>query len=279
MRNLVSAACGIWAACALAAAAQTGPDRGPAPALPGAAATLAEAGPQRATPQDRAGSDGAVAAAGGMARSPVLVELYTAQGCSSCPPADEIMARLAGDPRVVALSLHVDYWDYLGWADRFARPEFTKRQKAYAKASGSRMIYTPQMVIGGTEAVIGNKADQIEAAIAGQAAAPRPYDIRLTLTRDRGRFVIRAEAVPPSDRQFRVQLVRYMPGQDVAIERGENAGKVVSYHNIVTAWQPLAEWQATEPFAFALPAEGEDAAVAIVQELGHGAVMAVAHLP
>lgn len=274
MRNLVSAACGIWAACALAAAAQTGPERGPAP---GPAATMAQSAPQKAAPRDGSGSDGAVALPA--ARSPVLVELYTSQGCSSCPPADEIMARLAGDPRVVALALHVDYWDYLGWEDRFARPEFTKRQKAYAKAGGSRMIYTPQMVIGGTEAVIGNKADQIEAAIAGQSAAPRPYDIRLTLTREGDHFVIRAEAVPPSDRQFRVQLVRYAPGKQVAIERGENAGRVVAYHNIVTSWQPIGDWRATEAFSFALPADGTDPAVAIVQEAGPGAVMAVAHLP
>ncbi len=242
MRQLVSAACGLWTAFALAAAAQT---------APGASDETA---------------------------SPVLVELFTSQGCSSCPPADAVFAGLAQDPRVIALALHVDYWDYLGWEDRFARPEFTKRQKAYAKMAGAKMVYTPQVIVGGQEAMIGHKAGLIEEAVRRQAAAARAYDIRLTVTREGDRFVIRAEAVPPTDRRFRVQFVRFRPQEEVAIERGENAGQVVTYHNIVTSWDPVADWTATTPFSATLPATGSDPAVAIVQEEGPGAVAAAAIL-
>ena len=85
----------------------------------------------------------------------VIVELYTSQGCSSCPPADEFVAMLASDPRILPLALHVDYWDYIGWEDHFAQGKFTDRQRAYAKAVGSRTIYTPQLIIGGQDRIEG----------------------------------------------------------------------------------------------------------------------------
>ena len=91
--------------------------------------------------------------------SGVVVELYTSQGCSSCPPADAYLEELAQEPGVIALALHVDYWDYLGWKDEFANPDFTDRQKTYATANGSNTIYTPQMVVAGTDMVEGSDPD------------------------------------------------------------------------------------------------------------------------
>lgn len=211
---------------------------------------------------------------------PVLVELYTSQGCSSCPPADELMGRLVQDGRVIALALHVDYWDYLGWQDAFARPEFTKRQKAYARAQGSRMIFTPQIIVGGQDSLVGTRADEVEAAIGRHvhAAAAAGQQVRLTLQREGDTIHIRAEAVPPADRILRVQLVRYTPSAEVAIERGENAGHRLTYHNIVTSWQVVGEWRATAPFELAAPAAGRDPAVVIIQSDGPGEVLATAAL-
>ena len=206
----------------------------------------------------------------------VVVELYTSQGCSSCPPADDLMAVLADEPGVIALALHVDYWDYLGWADGFAQAAFTERQKAYARSAGKKMIYTPQMIVGGQDRVVGHKSDEVRAAIARQSAAPR--DIRLTVTREGGTLRIAAEAVPPSDRRLRVQLVRYLPERRVAIEKGENAGRIVTYRNIVTSWQRLDDWHAMAPLALAAPAEGDDPVVVILQEDGPAEIVAAAVL-
>jgi hypothetical protein len=210
--------------------------------------------------------------------APVVVELFTSQGCSSCPPADALLAGLAADPRVIALALHVDYWDYLGWEDVFARPEFTKRQKAYARAGGRKMVFTPQIVVAGQESVVGSDAAAVHAAIARQAraAADRGLAVRLTVARHGDQIVIRAEAVPPTDRGLRIELVRYRPHQAVEIGRGENAGHTLDYHNIVTSWQGLADWRATAPVELTAPAPGPDPAVVIVQDGGPGAVLAAA---
>ena len=104
---------------------------------------------------------------------PVVVELFTSQGCSSCPPADAFLHELSQRDDVIALALHVDYWDYIGWKDIFAQPAFTKRQKAYAKAGGRRSVYTPQMIIGGQDHVVGTHEENASALIQQHAAAER----------------------------------------------------------------------------------------------------------
>ena len=145
----------------------------------------------------------------------VVVELYTSQGCSSCPPADEFVAMLASNPQILPLALHVDYWDYIGWADKFAHPKFTDRQRAYAKAVGSRTIYTPQLIIGGADRIEGfapeETADRLREHMEAGTA------VRLTVTREGDRLVIRAEADPPLTEPVRVQLVRYKPEETVMI--------------------------------------------------------------
>src|SRR5690606_3856896 len=110
---------------------------------------------------------------------PVVVELYTSQGCSSCPPADALMEELAARSDVIALSLHVDYWDYIGWEDSFAQPAYGQRQRSYAQAAGEHMVYTPQMVIGGTHQVIGTDAMALMDAIRAHAALPVAVNLEL----------------------------------------------------------------------------------------------------
>lgn len=217
-----------------------------------------------------------VAQAQATGAAPVLVELYTSQGCSSCPPADALLAELAERDDVLALALHVDYWDYLGWADAFARPEFTQRQKRYARAAGARMIYTPQMVIAGTDRVQGHKAAEIADRIAAHAASlPR---VALSVTREGQGIRIQASAEPPLSVPAIVHLVRYVPEQAVSIERGENAGREVLYRNIVTEWRALAEWAGAEPVQLRVSAERGHPLAVIVQEQGPGAVLAAARI-
>jgi len=204
--------------------------------------------------------------------SPVVVELYTSQGCASCPPADALMAELAKRPDVIGLALHVDYWDYLGWADIFANPAFTKRQKRYARAHGQKMIYTPQMIVAGTDMVQGNLAAEVLARIdAHSGAVPR---VVLQATRHGARLVIEAEANPPLDRNAVIHLVRYLPHEAVEIERGENAGRAVVYHNIVSDWSTPAEWTGKDAIRLETALDGEQPVVVIVQEAGPGAVLA-----
>jgi hypothetical protein len=216
------------------------------------------------------------AAAPSVAEPVVVIELYTSQGCSSCPPADEFVAMLASDPRILPLALHVDYWDYIGWADKFASPQFTDRQRDYARAIGSRTIYTPQLIIGGTDRIEGfspqETSDRLRAHLALEP------EITLTVQREGDRVVIRALADPPLEGAVRVQLVRYKPEETVLIERGENAGKTITYHNIVTSWQRLDDWSGQAPLEMTVPFPGAEPGAVILQADGPAAILAAARI-
>ncbi|WP_136645944.1 thioredoxin family protein [Tabrizicola sp. YIM 78059] len=216
------------------------------------------------------------AAAPVAAEQVVVVELYTSQGCSSCPPADEFVAMLASDPRILPLALHVDYWDYIGWADKFAHPKFTDRQRAYAKAVGSRTIYTPQLIIGGQDRIEGFAPDKTAERLRAHLKATTP--VRLSVTREGERIVIRAEADPPLKEPVRVQLVRYKPQETVTIERGENAGRTMTYHNIVTSWEAVADWAGQEPLELVAPYGGDEPGAVILQTAGPAAILAAARV-
>lgn len=216
-------------------------------------------------------------AAGQNGGGAVVIELYTSQGCSSCPPADALLRQLAIDPRVIALSMHVDYWDYLGWKDKFASPQFTQRQRDYARAAGDKMIYTPQMVIGGIDRVVGSDASEVGAAIGSNLALTR--DVNLTLAREGDRIVIRAVAAQPSNDSFKVQLVRYLDEATVSVRRGENAGHDLTYSHVVTSWQPLTDWDAGSPLEMSADAAGSQGVAVIIQADGPSRIIAAAALP
>jgi hypothetical protein len=216
------------------------------------------------------------AAVPALAEDVVVVELYTSQGCSSCPPADEFVAMLAADPRLLPLALHVDYWDYIGWADKFAMPQFTDRQRDYARAIGSRTIYTPQLIIGGRDRIEGFAPQETAAQLERHLALSS--DVRLSVERRGDSLVIRAEADPPLDQPARIQLVRYKPEETVAIERGENAGKTITYRNIVTAWEGLGIWSGQEPMELSVPFSGSQPGAVIVQHEGPSAILAAARV-
>lgn len=208
------------------------------------------------------------------ADEPVVVELFTSQGCSSCPPADDILRELSDRDDVIALALHVDYWDYIGWADVFADPAFTERQKAYARAAGERMVYTPQMIVGGIDHVVGARAMELAELIDAHSEAPRPVDIELTVEGDTLKITARGDGTADP---CVVQVVRYMPEETVAIERGENAGHTLTYANIVQEWEVVGTWDGLGSFEADVPRGGEPLAV-IVQRDGHGPVLGAAAL-
>ncbi len=200
--------------------------------------------------------------------SPTVVELFTSQGCSACPPADELLASIAGRPDVIALSLHVDYWDYLGWEDPFAQPAFTARQKAYARAAGSRTIYTPQMIVGGDHSLVGPNATDLETLIAQEKqVTPR---VGLQVSGEAGTYQIDISAPKPLGKNAVVQIVRFAPQARVEILRGENAGMVLDYVNVVTAWHAVAEWDGAAPTRLNAKIDGDEPAVVIVQEARPG---------
>lgn len=208
--------------------------------------------------------------------NPVVIELFTSQGCSSCPPADKLLHQLAERDDVIALALHVDYWDYIGWADSFARPEHTDRQRKYAHIGGRKMIYTPQMVINGQEDVVGAHAMEVMDLIAKhKAIAPM---ITIELKRAGSTLEIRAEVLEPVQSPLIVQIVRYVPRQTVEIKRGENAGRTLSYANVVQDWMVLGEWTGAEPFEAEADLPGEDAAAVLVQYPGPGEILAAARI-
>ena len=170
------------------------------------------------------------------AQSPVVVELYTSQGCSSCPPADAIFAELAQRDDVIALALHVDYWDYIGWKDEFAVPAFADRQRSYAAAAHRRSIYTPQMVVNGQTDIVGARPMELSEAIAKHAAMPSP--VTLDVTRQGDALKISAQNTGAAGNMV-VQLVRYTPMSNTRITRGENAGMTLDYANVARDWQVL----------------------------------------
>jgi hypothetical protein len=207
----------------------------------------------------------------------VVVELYTSQGCSSCPPADRLLAELAEMEDVIALALHVDYWDYIGWKDELARPEHTARQKGYARAAGRGMVYTPQFIIGGLERVTGYEPLEVAEIIQRHRAAPRP--VALSVRRDGELVMIEARAIGPVEGTVVVQVARYVPLHRVAITRGENAGRTFDYRNAVDLWAEIGRWNGKGTWSGTARVAGEAPLAVILQREGYGPVLAAARVP
>lgn len=172
-----------------------------------------------------------------------VVELFTSQGCSSCPPADKLLLEIARRDDIAALSLPVDYWDYIGWKDTFGRPEHTQRQKAYAKARGDGKVYTPQAVVNGLRHCVGSDAGEIEKAArhSGKAGA---LSVAMRAEASNGGIVLNigpAGAGSPAAGQ--IMLFRVSSQKEVQIGRGENSGRKVSYANVVRSFEAVGEWR------------------------------------
>ncbi|TAK46954.1 MAG: DUF1223 domain-containing protein [Xanthobacteraceae bacterium] len=195
-----------------------------------------------------------------------VVELFTSQGCSSCPPADRLLGDLAADPSIVALSLPVDYWDYLGWKDTLASPRFTARQRAYSRARGDRDVYTPQMIVNGRVQVVGNDRARIEKAIGEARLGDDAVPVTLSLAKDRLKVAVGQAKAASASEVWICALTRQIA---VSIGRGENRDRQVVYHNVVRRWHKIDNWNgATANWDVPLESirsEGVDAAVVFIQ--------------
>lgn len=167
-----------------------------------------------------------------------VVELFTSQGCSSCPPADKILGKLAKERDVLALSWHVDYWDYLGWKDSFASQFNTERQRRYAKSLKERNIYTPQAVINGQSHVVGSRENNIRSMIDQQSSSGSGLTVPINASVVGDSLAIDIPASSASDKAT-LWLVYYNNSNEVAIGRGENSGRTIVYHNVVRDLQML----------------------------------------
>jgi hypothetical protein len=215
--------------------------------------------------------------AGRAQQNTVVIELYTSQGCSSCPPADALLPRLADMPGVIALALHVDYWDYLGWKDSFGNVQYTKRQKAYAKALHQRPLFTPQMIVQGQDILIGHKEGQIVSRVNAYLAEAAP--VALSIRRRTGGLAIHAEGRGSMiEGPLDVHLVRFLESDQVDIEAGENAGRTMTYTNVVTDWETIARWDGVEPLKLDVDAGPDEPVAVILQKAGTGPVVTAAEL-
>lgn len=213
----------------------------------------------------------ALAATGAAAAQPLtVVELFTSQGCSSCPPANANLIKLKDRPGVLALSFNVTYWDYLGWKDTFGKPEFTERQVRYEPGLGRSGPFTPQMVVNGRADAVGNVLPEVETLIAKPAPAAGP-----ALSLAGGKAVVGAGAAPAGGAD--IWLVHYRPGVvDVPVGRGENSGHTLPHANVVRSLTRLGSWTGAAT-TLPLPAARDGLATAVlVQAPDGGPILAAA---
>ena len=200
-----------------------------------------------------------------------VVELFTSQGCSSCPPADKILGELARDPSVIALSLPIDYWDYLGWKDTLADSRFSARQKAYSHVRGDRDVYTPQVIVNGATHVIGSDRARIEGAIKDTGRADKVMSLPVTMTLAGKQLTVSVAAGKDSaPARGEVWLCSISKSVPIAIGRGENRGREVVYHNVVRNLLKVGDFTGSSQ-SWTVPLDsvqrdGIDAAAVLVQD-------------
>jgi hypothetical protein len=212
--------------------------------------------------------------------APVVVELFTSQGCSSCPPADELLGELAQRPGVIALAMHIDYWDYIGWKDPFASPKLTARQRDYVRNLGLRYVYTPQMIIDGRADVVGLHRNKVLKTIEKAARTRKGLEVGFSRA-DGGKIIISAGHAP--DDGAAVWLAVFDSRHETEVPRGENAGRKLLGYNVVRSMTRIGTWrgEAMEiPFDMAAAAAGgRDGCAVIVQQGRAGTVLGAAQMP
>ena len=214
----------------------------------------------------------------GAAKRQVVLELFTSQGCSSCPPADALIERLSNRPDLLALSLPVTYWDMLGWKDTLASEMNTRRQKAYASAMGRGGVYTPQIIVDGVSDVVGSREGQLDAAIGARRSDLR--DIPVALSASPNAIHIEIGSVPERTAdEATVWMFHVLSHASVRIGAGENKGRSIDYQNVVRNIRAVAIWKG-QPLALDVPRGDQalpqyDSIAVIVQEGGYGRVIGV----
>lgn len=220
--------------------------------------------------------------AGDQAKS--VVELFTSQGCSSCPPADKLLGKLAQRDDVIALTFPVDYWDYLGWKDTLASPAFSARQRAYAKARRDGKVYTPQVVVDGAYHAVGSHAHAVKQTILKSLAATKNSRVPMKIWAEGDSLVISVEDAAPGMRvkPSTVWLALIKQAETVKIERGENRGETITYYNVVRELTPVGQWNG-KAVTIKLPKHhlmnrGSDSCTVLLQHDTAGPVIAAAEM-
>jgi hypothetical protein len=212
--------------------------------------------------------------------APVTVlELFTSQGCSSCPPADALLGEFAKREGVLALTMPVNYWDYLGWKDTLAAESFSKRQRAYAATRGDHEIYTPQIIVNGLAQVVGSKPEAVNAAIERTTPAVAPARVPLSVSCDGEKIAVKAGGAPGGEhRGGAIWVVLYSRAVDVDIKRGENYGRQITYTNVVRHLLSAGRWEG-QAASYQMSRPNEDASdgcAAFVQADKSSAIIAAA---
>jgi hypothetical protein len=217
-----------------------------------------------------------------------VVELFTSQGCSSCPPADRILGELAQDPSIIALTLPIDYWDYLGWKDTLADARFSARQKAYSQARGDREVYTPQVVVNGSVHVLGSDRARIDGAIDTTKKSDDVMSVPVTMTQTGMQLnvSVAGSGKGAAAMHGEVWICSISKAVPISIQRGENKGREITYHNVVRNLLKVGDWDGASGH-WTVPVEnvfhdGIDAAVVYVQNGNHdkpGAMLGAAYMP
>ena len=207
-----------------------------------------------------------------------VVELFTSQGCSSCPPADALIGELAERADVLALSEHVDYWDYLGWRDPFAIAATTRRQRGYARRLGLGYVYTPQMVIQGASQVTGSNRE----AVLNRLDEPQPANpLTVEISRDGDNRILISVGGAPAGEDAGVWLVLFDKEHSTRVSRGENRGREVRNYNVVRSFTRIGSWNGEAVTLTAIMPETEglgDACAVIVQAQNTGRILGAARL-
>ncbi len=215
---------------------------------------------------------------------PVVIELFTSQGCSSCPPADAFLGELAKRKDVIALTLPVDYWDYLGWKDTLASPTHARRQRAYAKRQKDTSIYTPQMVLNGQLSAVGSRREEVENAIRIQARRSAKSWVPVKLTSTSSTITVDVGVRPDGQKLKKASLWLLLTNnrRAVTIKRGENSGREIVYHNVVRQMVPIGTWTGdaihVELSKRDLMIDSYDACTVLLQADGNGPIIGAAYL-
>jgi hypothetical protein len=196
-----------------------------------------------------------------------VIELFTSQGCSSCPAADQLLGELGEDTSIITMSLPVSYWDYLGWKDTLAIPGHSSRQRAYSRERGDREVYTPQAIVDGSVQVLGSDRLAIENAIDQTRKHPSVLTLPVSVSIANGEIKVSAPGTTPGVGE--VWLCSLSKAVPVLIDRGENRGHTITYHNVVRHWAKLGDWDGaarawTMPVS-AIESDGVDAVAVVVQ--------------
>ena len=214
-----------------------------------------------------------------------VIELFTSQGCSSCPPADKLLESYIKRKDVIALTMPVDYWDYLGWKDTLASPHYSARQRSYARSRGDRNVYTPQIVINGTTHAIGSDRQAINRLIKVTNARLSPQYIGVKMWTKGDTLMVQTQQAPKGMRPTKgtIWLALVKKSQEVKVKRGENGGRNLVYHNVVRELTPVGKWSSDKTVTLTLPKDplmgrGSDGCTILLQEGETGPILGAAEI-